>query len=106
MSGWRRTIAEGPKDERRGHPRHHGPTEWLPSLFAGSRQHIARKALLNPDGTRFHDHKDFNWMALRAPLERRFVLERFLGSPFEWLPPQFGTQAWFLLRKLPQAGTI
>jgi SAM-dependent methyltransferase len=92
IAGWR-GIGDYPGTET------YRPSEWLPTLFAGSRQHLTRRVLTNPDGSPFHDHKGFNWMALRARLEQRFVMERVLSSPFTWLPPHLGTQAWFVARK-------
>lgn len=68
------------------------------ALFAGRRQHVARPVHTAPDGTRFHDHKGFNWMRLRATLAARFRVERTLGSPVAWLPPHLASQAWFVLR--------
>lgn len=67
-------------------------------VVAGARQHVARPVHTSPDGTRFHDHKGFNWMRLRATLARSFEVERTLGSPVAWLPPHLGSQAWFVLR--------
>ncbi|MFL6256238.1 MAG: hypothetical protein ACJ74T_14610, partial [Pyrinomonadaceae bacterium] len=67
-------------------------------LFAGSRQHILRPVHTAADGTRFHDHKGFNWMRLRETLAESFGVERVLGSPIAWLPPHLGSQAWFVLR--------
>jgi SAM-dependent methyltransferase len=92
IAGWR-GIGDYPGTEP------YRPSEWLSTLFAGSRQHIRRRVLVNPDGTPFHDHKGFNWMALRRRLEKQFTLGRVLSSPFTWLPPHLGTQAWFLLQK-------
>lgn len=67
-------------------------------VTAGARQHVARPVHTAPDGTRFHDHKGFNWMRLRATLAESFQVERTLGSPLAWLPPHLGSQAWFVLR--------
>jgi hypothetical protein len=47
----------------------------------------------------FHDHKGFNWMALRAGLSERFVLEETLASPIAWLGPHLASQVWFVMRK-------
>lgn len=68
------------------------------SVFTGARQHVARPVHTSPDGTRFHDHKGFNWMRLRETLSECFEVERTLGSPVAWLPPHLGSQAWFVLR--------
>jgi SAM-dependent methyltransferase len=73
------------------------PSEWIPSLLAGARQHIVRPVHQGPHGP-FHDHKGFNWMALRDDIARRFTLEAVLSSPVPILPPHLGTQAWFLAR--------
>ena len=74
--------------------------EMLASLFAGSgRQHIVRPVHINADGTRFHDHKGFNWMVLREQLARNFDLEKTYTSPLSSLPPHLGSQVWFLLKK-------
>jgi SAM-dependent methyltransferase len=80
--------------------------EYWRSVFAGERQHIDRP-LCGTDGpTPFHDHKGFNWMALGARLQRRFVLERTLASPLAWLGPHLATQVWFLLRKPDAEGQV
>jgi SAM-dependent methyltransferase len=67
-------------------------------VVAGTRQHITRPIHTADDGTRFHDHKGFNWMRLRETLSESFHVERTLGSPVAWLPPHLGSQAWFVLR--------
>ena len=75
------------------------PREYLVSIFAGERPHLARP-IYGVDGpTPFHDHKGFNWMALRERLRQRFVLERTCASPVAWLGPHLGTQVWFVMRK-------
>jgi SAM-dependent methyltransferase len=73
--------------------------EYCASIVAGRRQQIVRPILRNQDGSLFHDHKGFNWMAVRESLLRRFVLERTLGSPVTWLSPHLASQVWFLARK-------
>ena len=80
IAGWR-GIGDYPGTES------YRPAEWLPSLLAGSRQHISRRLHSNPDGSAFHDHKGFNWMALRERVQTRFALRRVLSSPFTSLPP-------------------
>ncbi len=92
IAGWR-GIGDYPGTEA------YRPAEWLPSLLAGSRQHIVRKVHTNSDGSRFHDHKGFNWMALRERIRARFELKGVTSSPFSWLPPHLGTQAWFIAEK-------
>ena len=75
------------------------PREYLASVFAGERPHLARP-IYGADGpTPFHDHKGFNWMALRERLRERFVLERTCASPVAWVGPHLGTQVWFVMRK-------
>lgn len=75
-------------------------TELTASLLAsGKRQHIERPIHTNPDGSRFHDHKGFNWMVLRELLARGFHLERTQTSPLPWLSPYLASQVWFLLQK-------
>ena len=51
------------------------------------------------DGSKFHDHKGFNWMMLREMLCRKFYLEETVASPIAWLSPFLASQVWFLLRK-------
>jgi len=70
------------------------------SLVAGPRARLARPIHTGDAGLRFHDHKGFNWMALREHLRRRFRLDDVLASPVSWLPPHLGSQAWFVARKL------
>lgn len=73
--------------------------EYLASVFAGSMPHLTRPVYGINGPTPFHDHKGFNWMALRDRLQRRFLLERTLASPVRWTGPHLGTQAWFVMRK-------
>jgi hypothetical protein len=75
-------------------------SECLRSVFAGSRQHMERLVLdKERDGVGSHDHKGFNWRALRAKLARRIPIERTFGSPISALPPDLGSQAFFVARK-------
>jgi predicted SAM-dependent methyltransferase len=74
-------------------------TEYCKSVFAGRNQHIARTLIREADGSVVHDHKGFNWMALREILARRFQMERTCGSPITWLSPHLGSQVWFLAGK-------
>jgi len=73
--------------------------EYLASVFAGQRQHIARPIHINADGSVFHDHKGFNWAALRGQLALRFQVERQISSPLPWLPAHLASQVWFLVSK-------
>lgn len=76
--------------------------EYCVSVFAGSQPHLARPIC---GGNRpRHDHKGFNWMALRDRLARRFVIDRVVASPSSWLGPHFATQVWFVARKSRSAG--
>jgi hypothetical protein len=68
------------------------------SVFALSTQHI-RRPVFQDDETPFHDHKGFNWRALRATVATRFDIVRTLTSPVSWLGPQLSTQMWFVARK-------
>lgn len=68
-------------------------------LASGKRQHIKRPIHTNPDGSRFHDHKGFNWMMLRKLLARGFHLEKTQTSPIPRLSPFLASQVWFLLQK-------
>jgi SAM-dependent methyltransferase len=75
--------------------------EYRASVFAGSRPHLARPVYAGAPP--FHDHKGFNWMALRDRLSRRFVIDRVVASPLPWLGTQLATQVWFVARKAPRA---
>jgi SAM-dependent methyltransferase len=74
--------------------------ELCAATFTGRRQHIERPVHTNADGSRFHDHKGFNWMRMRETLARRFNIETTLASPLTWLPPHLASQAWFVLREV------
>lgn len=76
--------------------------EYWDSLFAGRKQHIARPIHFNSNGQSAHDHKGFNWMALRKLIAAHFEIERTISSPLTWLPPQLASQVWFLARKKPR----
>ena len=73
--------------------------ELLSSVLAGSAQHIPRPVFRSGDGRPFHDHKGFNWRALRRLIRDRFDLVREDTSPVQWLGPHLGTQRWFVARK-------
>jgi SAM-dependent methyltransferase len=72
--------------------------EYWRSVWAGETQHLARP-IYGTGETPFHDHKGFNWMALRARFQKPFVLESTMASPLPWLGPHLATQVWFVLRK-------
>ena len=76
--------------------------EYCASVFAGSRPHLTRPVY--GGGTPFHDHKGFNWMALRDRLARRFTIDRVVASPLPWLGPHLATQVWFVARKSQGTG--
>jgi SAM-dependent methyltransferase len=76
--------------------------EYCVSVFAGPEPHLTRP--IYGGATPFHDHKGFNWMALRDRLARRFVIERVVASPVALLGPRLATQVWFVARK--RAATV
>ncbi len=73
--------------------------EYRAGVFAGRRQHIERPIHHHADGSGFHDHKGFNWMALCEMIAQRFQIERRISSPLTWLPSQLASQVWILARK-------
>jgi SAM-dependent methyltransferase len=73
--------------------------EYAVSVFAGRRPHLPRPIYGTDGPTPFHDHKGFNWRALRDRLAERFVIERVVASPLPWLGPRLATQVWFVGRK-------
>ena len=74
--------------------------EYAASVFAGRHPHLERARLGKAEAP-FHDHKGFNWMALRDRLAGRFTIERTMASPLAWLGPHLATQVWFVARKKP-----
>jgi len=74
-------------------------SELVKSVFAGSRPHVTRPIFQRGDGGVFHDHKGFNWRALRATVASRFDLVRTVTSPFSWAGPHLSTQVWFIARR-------
>lgn len=90
IAGWR-GIGDYPGTSR------YTSRELVSSLFAGSEQHITRPVY---GGTPpFHDHKGFNWRALRVRLATRFAIERTMASPFPALGAAMATQVWFVAKK-------
>ena len=73
--------------------------ELAKSVFAGEEQHIERPVHRHLDGTRFHDHKGFNWRALQKKIKARFELLELKTSPLGALPPGLNSQVWFIARK-------
>jgi SAM-dependent methyltransferase len=73
--------------------------EYCKSIFAGRHQHITRTVLHDEAGSPFHDHKGFNWMALRDSISRHFTVYETLTSPVAWVSPHLASQVWFLARK-------
>jgi SAM-dependent methyltransferase len=73
--------------------------EYLASVFAGQEPHLARPVSGPGSANPFHDHKGFNWRALRARLDAWFVIEQTVASPLPWLGPHLATQVWFVGRK-------
>ena len=70
--------------------------EFCVSVFSGPRQSIPRPVHSDGNNRATHDHKGFNWMALRQALAARFDIERTLGSPVTWLTPHLASQVWFI----------
>jgi 2-polyprenyl-3-methyl-5-hydroxy-6-metoxy-1,4-benzoquinol methylase len=77
------------------------PSELVRSIVAGATQHIVRPIHARADGSRFCDHKGFNWRVLRTRVRERFVSVRESTSPVAWLGPHLGTQRWLIARKGP-----
>ena len=73
--------------------------EFCAALTAGPRRQLNRLVHRHADGTGFHDHKGFNWMALKDAVGRRFTIHNIFGSPVAWLSPQLGSQAWLVASK-------
>jgi len=73
--------------------------DYWASVFAGAAQHIERPIYGGEVGPSFHDHKGFNWMALRERLRGRFSIDETVASPIPWLGPRLATQVWFVARK-------
>ena len=92
VAGWRR-IGNYPGTSA------YTPQELLKSVFAASKQHVARPMFQGSDGRVFHDHKGFNWRVLRATVASMFDLVKTVTSPFNWPGPHFSTQIWFVARR-------
>jgi SAM-dependent methyltransferase len=73
--------------------------EYVASLFAGPSTVLPRVEHEGAGGRPFHDHKGFNWMALRRRLQQYFRIQRTVASPIPWLGPHLATQVWFVARK-------
>lgn len=71
-------------------------SEYCRGVFAGPRQSIARPIHRDANNRSTHDHKGFNWMALRQAVAARFEIDRILGSPVTWLTPHLASQVWFI----------
>jgi hypothetical protein len=67
-------------------------------VFAGRQPHLMRTAHGGSDAP-FHDHKGFNWMALRERLCQCFDVQQVVASPVPWLGPHLATQVWFVATK-------
>lgn len=78
--------------------------EYCASVFAGPRPHLNRPHYGGAHP--FHDHKGFNWMALRNRLGRRFRVDRLVASPVPWLGPHLASQVWFVARKKQAPGGL
>lgn len=71
--------------------------EYVESVFAGSAPHMPRPVYHGE--VPFHDHKGFNWRALRDRLSRKFAIDDVIASPIRILGPVLATQVWFVARK-------
>lgn len=69
------------------------------SVCAGRRAHMTRPVYEGATGVPFHDHKGFNWKALRDRVAARFAIESIVASPIAWVGPALATQVWFVARK-------
>ena len=79
----------------------YSPREFVASVFAGRRQHIARPLFRDGEGRPFHDHKGFNFNVLHDLIAERFRVERVISSPVPWLPARTASQVWFIASKRP-----
>jgi len=75
--------------------------EYAAGVLAGSADYMARPVYGRDRSLPFHDHKGFNWRALRRRLESRFAIDRVVASPLPWIGPRLATQVWFVARKKP-----
>lgn len=73
-------------------------------VTAGASPHLRRPIYGAERAMPFHDHKGFNWMALRRRLDVYFDIEQTIAAPLPWLGPHLATQVWFAGRKRPQPG--
>lgn len=72
--------------------------EFWKSVLAGRQQHIRRPIHTDASGFRSHDHKGFNWRALKARVEAFFEVEAVRTSPVTWLPALVSSQVWLICR--------
>jgi SAM-dependent methyltransferase len=75
--------------------------EYAAGVCAGTADYMQRPVYGIDGATPFHDHKGFNWRALRRRLESRFVIDRVVASPLPWIGPWLATQVWLVARKKP-----
>ena len=75
--------------------------EYAAGVFAGNADYMQRPVYGRDGAMPFHDHKGFNWRALRGRLESRFVIDRVVSSPLPWIGPRLATQVWLVARKKP-----
>jgi len=73
--------------------------ELIASVFAGPSQHVVRPVHRGGGDYQFHDHKGFNWKALRVALARRLAIDAVHTSPVPWLPPWLASQVWLSCRR-------
>ena len=79
-------------------------SELWSSVIAGPRPHLQRPIFGVGGPMPFHDHKGFNWMALRRKLTAYFDVEETVAAPLPWLGPHLATQVWFAGRKRAKPG--
>jgi SAM-dependent methyltransferase len=73
------------------------PEMWK-MTFATPATRLPRPVYSSDDGAEYHPHKGFNWKALRARLESRFIVDETTFSPVPWSRGLASSQAWFICR--------
>lgn len=72
-------------------------------LIAGENTVIERPTYSSPTGS-FHNHKGFNWRALRRRIGQVLNVERTMFSPLGFAGGLVSSQAWFICR--PRIGAM
>ncbi|GAC1336998.1 MAG: hypothetical protein NVSMB14_04480 [Isosphaeraceae bacterium] len=85
--------------------RRYRPAEMFKMVFAGENTAIERPSYLDEfepgQFSRHHDHKGFNWKALRRKIRERFELRRLRFTPLGWTRGWLSSQVWFICRARP-----